>query len=193
MTDEAIGRLFSIDKRNVAQIRKQNNISLGRDRANNAVRQLLVADPKRSRSEIARTLGVSRDRVQQVVETLGFNDFSCLSRQKGPKNPTFGNTKLRGRPKTPEARKLMSIRMKERLSDPAEREKLRLARLRSVTPEMRKLQSEKNKKFWNSPAGLALRQRYSLRKKTELLCAADSVVGRKLTSSESSHFIRSQY
>lgn len=91
LTDVAIAKQLSSDLGKVERLRLRNKIPNSFQRQRNAVVNLLAAQPGRSRTEIAKALGISDWYVKAVVKELGLaGTAKHKSGRRGVKHPNFG-------------------------------------------------------------------------------------------------------
>jgi transposase len=91
LTDKEIAQQLSAEYDLVYSLRIAHKIPNCWNRAQNAVVDILAVDPGKSRKEIVRILGVSRETVNHVVRKLGLQGTVKNYTPRGAKSPLFGH------------------------------------------------------------------------------------------------------
>jgi hypothetical protein len=152
LTDVEIARMFNTNYSFVQRIRLSNKIPNSHQRKNNAVLDLLAANPRRNRKEIARILKIKLSRVYSVAQKLGLAGQG--ERVRGVKHRFFGTRQSKFQKQFwadhPELRAKLSEAVKTKQWAPSEKSAARRQWLKDYnrSPEVRARRSEFAKQQW---------------------------------------------
>jgi hypothetical protein len=192
LTDEEIATQLKTDPNSVKALREQHKIPESRARQENAILNLLAANPRRRRTEIAKVLGIEYNVVLYIAQKLGLSGQT--ERIHGVKHHLFGLKQSKKQKKVwenPDLRRKLSEAVKTKQWSDKEKSAARRQQLIEYNkrPDVIAKRREAALKQWSSPEAKARRERNSLRMKNGVASAA----AKKLTKAQRTEALRTYW